>query len=791
LKSLAVLDIDSLDYVPEIAECISSSSSSLKSLQLSFSDRLALKARKKMVVETSDTETLPDDDFDALNQSMPPPLPPPPLMGNPGSLFGPAAASTSNHADVRKERSAQEKVLAQIFGLDKASASEKLLEQAFEAAIAVADREARALARESLEHDEDMVFVKKLREITSEVSSKKSRRHSGSKHIRALEKIEKAACKYLERKENGESVVAKKSSASQKKAYVAGHSPTYAGSSLSQVFQTKGAIYHQKNAWEEPENEKPYPNDVQSLDLLSKSIKKGISAPLAKHQSSMITFALMKPTTKATPVWNGKEETVVNSGSGSDINDGPSESESANGNKNAPLNGAHQKPSDGLTDIVDMEHPDDEGDAGEDQEFIEDAESGNDTETQSSTSGVLLVQNGLNGQSGKPESSDPALRKGKEPIRELPNAVGSNESQETVPDEQAVHDYLRQNHGISLESLAIHLIPVKASVLCRSIDICSLKHISLLNVGVQRHFWSMLMKLQKTSPLKLTSIHSDNVTQPFLSFLNNLDDLTELFMIERNSRSKVESFASKTNITIEDIRKQVLKKHVRTLRRLMVRNDEDSGWTLNRKSVLLITKFGSNLVELMVGLNSANFHLFMQQLAGLRSLYALQVLFQHRDVCNSMLRELRLCIVDNAVHCPGLRVEYVALCLSVHGLAANSVTQLKRNIRKSHVPAYVDEQSDLYRRRRRSANKLSSSSTSSVGWDIKGKGKAKSSYHALEADLDQGESNFDEMPLWTPDESDEDDNYAAGNASIVDDGLRVSDIVGVKMWEKEIWELSI
>jgi hypothetical protein len=180
----------------------------------------------------------------------------------------------------------------------------------------------------------------------------------------------------------------------------------------------------------------------------------------------------------------------------------------------------------------------------------------------------------------------------------------------------------------------------------------------------------------------------------------------------------------------------------------------------------------------------------MQQLAGLRSLYALQVLFQHRDVCNSMLRELRLCIVDNVVHCPVLHVEYVALCSSVHGLTANSVTQLKRNIRKSHVPAYVDEQSN-YRRRRRSPNKLSSSSTSSTGWYIKGKGKAKSSYHTLEADVDQGESNFDEAPLWTPDESDEDDNYASGNASIVDDGLRVCDIVGVKMWEKEIWELSL
>lgn len=43
LKTLTILDIPSLDCIPEVAKCISSSSSTLKTLQLSFADVLALK----------------------------------------------------------------------------------------------------------------------------------------------------------------------------------------------------------------------------------------------------------------------------------------------------------------------------------------------------------------------------------------------------------------------------------------------------------------------------------------------------------------------------------------------------------------------------------------------------------------------------------------------------------------------------------------------------------------------------------------------------------------------------
>ena len=78
-------------------------------------------------------------------------------------------------------------------------------------------------------------------------------------------------------------------------------------------------------------------------------------------------------------------------------------------------------------------------------------------------------------------------------------------------------------------------------------------------------------------------------------------------MIERSSRSRVEPFAPKTLVVMDDIRKQVLAKHIRHLKRLMIRNDDDSSWALNKDSVRLITRYGVKLKELVVTLSSSNF----------------------------------------------------------------------------------------------------------------------------------------------------------------------------------------
>jgi len=603
LKSLAVLDIDSLEYIPEIAQCISSSSSSLKSLRLSFSDSRALKARKKVVASVSDTETIQEgDEFDDLD-GLAPPLPP---IVDTANGFGASSASAPNDADVRNERSVQEKVLAQLLGLQKESTSQRFLEQAFEEAIAAADREARERARALAEQDEDKLFVGNLRKITQELSSLKS-----AKHAKALERIEKAANRYLERKQNTE----------QKTASSNGKISPINSTSLGQSGPSKSNVGTPNNIIAGIDD---VINDAKMsfFSLVTQSGQPELVGTHGKYYPTTTYFQLT-PTFAPSPVplsmkapkptstWKGNGGAVVNSAStSSQVNEGVVNDGSGSTIQTTGLNykGTGRKSDDGLSDMIDLEHPDDDSDAGEDQEFVEDADSGADNETQSSNSGVPLFQNGANEEAERIEAPNTASRKGKEAVREPPGMTeNAKQDRKSRSSDEVVQDYLRQNHGISLESLSIHLIPVKASVLFRAIDVCSLKHISLLNVGPQRNFWAMLTKLQKTNPLKLTSIHTDNVTPTLLTFLNDLDELTELFMFERSSRSKVESFAAKTSVTIEDIRKQVLKKHSRHLTRLVIRNDEDFSWALNRKSVLLITQFGSKLTELAVGLGSSNF----------------------------------------------------------------------------------------------------------------------------------------------------------------------------------------
>ncbi|KAI1931837.1 hypothetical protein LOZ65_001089 [Ophidiomyces ophidiicola] len=65
-KSLAVLDMDSFEYISEISECISTSATSLKFLRLSFSEKLVLKSRKSTAFDPSDSEsyTQEEDELD-------------------------------------------------------------------------------------------------------------------------------------------------------------------------------------------------------------------------------------------------------------------------------------------------------------------------------------------------------------------------------------------------------------------------------------------------------------------------------------------------------------------------------------------------------------------------------------------------------------------------------------------------------------------------------------------------------------------------------------------------------
>jgi hypothetical protein len=159
-------------------------------------------------------------------------------------------------------------------------------------------------------------------------------------------------------------------------------------------------------------------------------------------------------------------------------------------------------------------------------------------------------------------------------------------------------EYVRSTRGLALTTLAIYLIPLKASVLSRAIDLTVLQNITLLNVGSQIPFWNLLARENKNTPLPIRKIYTDNVTLPFLAFVSQLETMTELFLLERTAKTRVESTAAKTTVTIEQIRKIVLKKHASTLKILMIRNDSGQDWDLNVKTVMLLCQRAKNLEEL-------------------------------------------------------------------------------------------------------------------------------------------------------------------------------------------------
>jgi hypothetical protein len=83
LKTLEILDMDTLEYISEIRECVKNSSATMNTLKLSFSEALACKSRKPLPETPSDSDSDQDDGFPSMPppgfpSMMPPPGPPPP-----------------------------------------------------------------------------------------------------------------------------------------------------------------------------------------------------------------------------------------------------------------------------------------------------------------------------------------------------------------------------------------------------------------------------------------------------------------------------------------------------------------------------------------------------------------------------------------------------------------------------------------------------------------------------------------------------------------------------------------
>ncbi|PFH59023.1 hypothetical protein XA68_12903 [Ophiocordyceps unilateralis] len=321
-------------------------------------------------------------------------------------------------------------------------------------------------------------------------------------------------------------------------------------------------------------------------------------------------------------------------------------------------------------------------------------------------------------------------------------------SRETM--ERSMEAYVRDTRGLSLESLSIHLVPVKASVLSRGVDMCCLKQLTLLNVGNQTPIWSMLAKEGRTQPLALRSVFTDHVTTAFLSCMAQLPELHDLLLLGRNGKHKPESFAPRTTTTMDQIRRLVLRKHMATLKRLMIKDQSsESNWDANEKAMALICSRGVKLEELALSMNMMALHAFMQYLPGLVSLRAFSILrFKNGDTCMGVIREILRFIVDNLSHHPQLKLEWIAI----------EDDHVDRVVRPSKAGDEVAEAQPTKR--------------------AKAKGPVDGTYPPLPADGLESQS-----------ESDDDDERCDGRTRLRFETvgpLQFYDVWGVKIFEKEV-----
>lgn len=331
----------------------------------------------------------------------------------------------------------------------------------------------------------------------------------------------------------------------------------------------------------------------------------------------------------AGPKENGASETAnasTQETSSKSPNDSAVDDSSALEAKSAPPKTDGTSPED-----IDLDHPDvvDDEDA-EPQEFVD--ERTHPTEPSSENHGSEpVVTNGTDVAASKVENSEAEAgvvdgsevataavkKKASEGANHEPESLTSTagasqtggvaKAAKSPSLEDPVKEYIRSTRKLALQSFSLYLIPIKASTIYRAIDIYALHRITLLNVGPQAPLWRQMLIMHRSSPVNLRSIHTDDVTVEFLLFVSDLKSLEEIFLLERSTKSKVVSLTDTTLVGIKNIRRQILKKHMRTLKRLMIKNENDYGWDVDEKTMRLITRKGGKLTELAISLGLRSF----------------------------------------------------------------------------------------------------------------------------------------------------------------------------------------
>ncbi|TAQ91463.1 hypothetical protein B7494_g143 [Chlorociboria aeruginascens] len=763
MKSLAVLDMDTLEYIDEIKECVKNSSASLSSLKLSFSETLANRSRKPPPEIHSDDDSDQEDEF---GQLIPPPggAPPPTSTAD--------ASNPTKAIAAQEEKKAQDAVLGRIFGIEPIVPRSP--KEASTKADGAADSEDDP--KKKFERNLILAAAKLMTAINPGANITEDGKETLAMVTKAarlyIEDMEKKPNERGEKEKKGKKEPAKSTNDSTAKATPASSNAGVDG--IEEPMMSGAAVDEDKGLFDE----------VEKKDK-EKSIVEGISNPddinIEEPEGHELSIEFDQSGEAQTEAIDSKEELEAETAVDSEA---ATKTEPETKTETVPPTPAFEVSSqsadvsvdtnidtlamelEALKNYQDAERVKQEADnmRAKLEEVRSKFQVGGKI-PDSDLENYLAAERAYAKVATQLEALDLNLTAAMKIHNEL-SRDGSSPG--TLTGNPEMSKYVRETRGLTLQNLALYLIPIKATVLSKAIDLTVLQTITLLNVGPQTSFWNILSKENKISPLPLKKIHTDNVTLPFLGFVGQLDTLTELYLLERTLKTRVESTAAKTTVTTSHIRRVVLKKHAPTLKVLMIRNDAGSDWDLDVKSTMLLCQRAKLLEELAVSFGTKPMHTLLQFFPGLTNLRALHTIqFRTDDTCMWVMREFRKFAIDNVSHNPAMKLEYLAL--------DNTVERL---VRRPKVVTKAPEKKD------KGKSKAISPPTQALAELILGQpgwSEATSASISLAATgtLDWQESS---------DEDDDEGEYEAKVGLKIEsiEGIKFHDVSGVRIFEKEI-----
>jgi hypothetical protein len=579
--------MDSHDYVDELKTCIRNSFPTLNTLKLSLSESLAIKSRKPPPEIHSDTDSEVEDEFGQ-------PIPPPPTAG----ASDPNGPSKAFKAQEEKKR--QEGMLAKILGWEPPAPKPKS-----KAPLKV-EPEKVEKEKAKVKEDPKRRFIRDLAPIAKRLMSPvKPDTDIAGEGKETLAMIERASRTYLESVEKEKVLNAPSAESSTPKgtpvsstASLDGHEGATTNGVL--IDETPGLFDKPTKKKKPASTETGYANpddiDMDEPEEHDHEFEASNAEPSDTETASLETPSLESAETDIFHLDQSNAAEQMTEGE-------------------QVIHGV-EKAAEGLKALLSLCHK---------ENLLMYQQIVCDFAVQLKKDGVALSSVGdsiaADGALSAKDRKDilVAIRaaldgstQGETDIKFLPPSTGNSDAgigenasnTGTKPSVAGMSEYVRNTRGLTLSTLAIYLIPVRAHVLTQTVDVHVLQSITLLNVGPQTHFWNTMASKNDDSPLPLHKITTDNVTLPFLTFVSKLERITELVMLERHSKIKVESAANKTTVTIDQIRKLVLKKHVSMLKVLVIRNDQMKGnpatsdWDLNIKTTMLLCQRAKNLEEL-------------------------------------------------------------------------------------------------------------------------------------------------------------------------------------------------